>query len=123
MFGTKSQKKRFFLHLFLGNLNDETETFFSETKFSETETETFFRDQIFSKPRLFSETKFSETKTETLKDLAKVSKPRSFKTEMSRSGGIFLKRINVTKEKVLDFGMNGEDILLFVRLREGERVS
>ena len=32
----------------------------------------------------FSETKFS--KTETLKDLAKVSKPRSFETEMSISG-------------------------------------
>ena len=28
---------------------------------------------------------------------------------MSRSGGIFLKR---KKKKVLDFGMNGEDILL-----------
>ena len=53
--------------------------FFSETKFSDTET--FFRDQIFSKlkPRLFSE-------TETPKDLAKVSKPRSFETEMSISG-------------------------------------
>ena len=54
---------------------------------------------------------------------AKVSKPRSFETEMSRTVGIFLKRMNVTKEKVLDFGMNGEDILLFVRLRERERVS
>ena len=65
--------------------------FFYDTKFSETETETSFRDQIFPKPRLFSETKFSETKfsdteTETLKDLAKVSKPRSFETEMSISG-------------------------------------
>ena len=46
--------------------------FLSETKFSETETETFFRDQIFSKPKLFSETKFSET----VKKLAKVSKPK-----------------------------------------------
>ena len=52
--------------------------FFYDTKFSKTETETFFRDQIFPKPkpRLFSETKFFETKTETLKNLAKVSRPR-----------------------------------------------
>ena len=50
--------------------------FFYDTKFSETETETFFRDQIFPKPkpRLFPETKFFET--ETLKNLAKVSRPR-----------------------------------------------
>ena len=64
--------------------------FFYDTKFSETETETFFRDQIFPKPKLFSETKlfqnrnrdffsetkFFETETETLKNLAKVSRPR-----------------------------------------------
>ena len=64
------------------SLNDDTKIL------TETDTETFFRDQIFSKPkpRLFSETKFSETETETLKDLAKVSKPRSFETEMSISG-------------------------------------
>ena len=51
--------------------------------FSKTETETFFRDQIFQNRNqdFFSETKFSET----LKDLAKVSKPRSFETEMSIS--------------------------------------
>ena len=36
----------------------------------------------------FSETKFSETETETLKDLAKVSKPRSFETEMSISAPV-----------------------------------
>ena len=41
--------------------------FFSENKFSGTEAETFFRDQIFPKPkpRLFFRTKFSETETET----------------------------------------------------------
>ena len=33
----------------------------------------------------FSDTKFSETETETLKKLAKISKPRSFETEMSIS--------------------------------------
>ena len=50
---------------------------FSDTKFSETETETFFRDQIFPKPkpRLFSETKFFETETPP-KILTKVSRPR-----------------------------------------------
>ena len=47
---------------------------FSETK--------FFRNRNRD---FFSETKFSETETETLKDLAKVSKPRSFETEMSIS--------------------------------------
>ena len=46
--------------------------FFLRPNFFETEIETFF-----------SETKFSET--ETLKDLAKVLKPRSFETEMSIS--------------------------------------
>ena len=64
--------------------------FFPIPIFFETETDTFFRDQIFRnpKPRLFSETKlfrsrnrdiFSETKlseTETLKNLAKVSRLR-----------------------------------------------
>ena len=48
---------------------------FSETK--------FFRNRNRD---FFSETKFSETETETLKDLAKVSKPRSFETEMSITG-------------------------------------
>ena len=40
---------------------------FSETKFSETETETFFQDQIFRNRNrdFFSETKFSKTETET----------------------------------------------------------
>ena len=62
---------------------DRNRDLFSDIKFSETKTETFFRDQIFSKPkpRLFSETKFSET----LEKLAKVSKPRIFETEMSIS--------------------------------------
>ena len=56
--------------------------FFSKTKFSETETKTFCRDQIFSKPKstffpkpnfpkpkpiLFSDTKFFETETEIIK--------------------------------------------------------
>ena len=51
---------------------------FSDTKFSETETETFLRDKIFPKPkpRLFSETKLSETETDTLENLTKVSRPR-----------------------------------------------
>ena len=48
---------------------------FSKTK--------FFRNQ---NRNFFSETKFSETETETLKKLAKVLKPRSFETEMSISG-------------------------------------
>ena len=52
-------------------IETDTKTF-SDTKFSETETETFF-----------SNTEFSET--ETLKKLAKVSKPRSFETEVSIS--------------------------------------
>ena len=76
----------------------ETETFFRRPKFSETETETFFPKPNFPRPRLFSETKFfrnrnrdffsktkfSETETETLKDFAKVSNLRSFETKMSR---------------------------------------
>ena len=47
----------------------------------------FFRYQIFRNRYrdFFSDTKFSETDTETLKKLAKVSKPRSFETEMSIS--------------------------------------
>ena len=53
--------------------------FFSETKFSETETETFFRGQIFFETE--SETLFSET--ETLKDLAKVSKPKCQSLDMT----------------------------------------
>ena len=63
--------------------------FFSETKFSETEIETFSETKFFRNRNrdFFSETKFSETETETLKDWAKVSKPRSFETEMSISDG------------------------------------
>ena len=67
--------------------SDWNQHFFSESKFSETENETFFRDQIFqnqnrhffskakfskTEPRLFFETKISET----LQKLAKVSRPR-----------------------------------------------
>ena len=75
--------------------------FFSETKFSETDTETFFPRPNFPIPipRLFSETKFSDTDTETFffetifsdtdtettKKLAKVSRPGSLETEMSHS--------------------------------------
>ena len=46
------------------------------TKFSETKTETFFRDQFFlkSKARLFFRDQIAET--ETLKNLAKVSRPK-----------------------------------------------
>ena len=47
---------------------------FSETKLLQN------RNRYF-----FSETKFSDTETETFKKLAKVSKPRSFETEMSIS--------------------------------------
>ena len=43
----------------------------------------FSEIKVFRNRDFFSETKFSET--ETLKDLAKVSKPRSFETEMSIS--------------------------------------
>ena len=52
--------------------------FFSWTKFSETETNTFFRDQIFGNQNrdFLPETKFSQTDTETLQKLAKVSRPR-----------------------------------------------
>ena len=43
----------------------DTETFFSDTKFSETKTETFFRNKIFQNRNrcFFPETKFSETET------------------------------------------------------------
>ena len=54
-------------------LNSKTKFFWNRDFFSETETETFFQDQIFSKPK---PRLFSETETETLKDLAKVSKPK-----------------------------------------------
>merc|ERR1719470_288169 len=66
--------------------------FFSDTKFSETDTETSFPIPNFPKPKprlffryqifrnryrdFFSDTKFSETETDTLKKLAKVSKPK-----------------------------------------------
>ena len=66
--------------------------FFSDTKFSETDTETFFPIPNFLKPipRLFfryqifrnrnryffSDTKFLETETEIINNLAKVSRPR-----------------------------------------------
>ena len=49
---------------------------------------TEWRYQNFDRNRyrdFFSDTKFTETETETLKKLAKVSKPRSFETEMSIS--------------------------------------
>ena len=48
--------------------------FSNETKFVDTDTETFF-----------SETKFSDTDTETTKKLAKVSRPGSLETETSHS--------------------------------------
>ena len=46
---------------------NQNQNFFSKTKFSETETDTFYPRQNSPKPKpiLFSETKFSETKTET----------------------------------------------------------
>ena len=47
----------------LGQESCYLDFFFSETKFSETET--FSQDHIFPKPRLFSDTKFFETETET----------------------------------------------------------
>ena len=48
----------------------------------ETDTETFFWDQIFLRPipRLFLETQIFETETDTLKKLRKVSKPRNLET-------------------------------------------
>ena len=57
---------------------NRNQNFVSETKFSETETDTFFPRPNFPKPkpRLFSETIFFETDTETLQKLAKVSRPR-----------------------------------------------
>ena len=58
----KPKPSLFFRNQIFQNRNRD---FFPRPNFFETETETFF-----------SETKFSET--ETLKDLAKVSKPRSF---------------------------------------------
>ena len=57
---------------------------FSETKFFETETKTFFRDRIFPKPRLFSETKLSETETKTLKIWQK-SRDRDLHRDLSIS--------------------------------------
>ena len=55
-----------------GALNDDTKIL------TETDTETFFRYQIFRNRYrdFFSDTKFSETETDTLKKLAKVSKPK-----------------------------------------------
>ena len=64
--------------------------FFSDTKFSETETETFFRDQIFPKPILFFRDQisqnrnqdffprpnFSETKNKTFFPRPNFSKPK-----------------------------------------------
>ena len=60
-------------------IKTDTETFF-ETKIFETET--FFWDQIFSRPipRFFFETKIFETETDTVKKLRKVSIPRSLET-------------------------------------------
>ena len=67
----------------------DTETFFPIPKFPKPIPRLFFRYQIFRNRYrdIFSDTKFSETETDTLKKLAKVSKPRSFETEMSISGG------------------------------------
>ena len=59
----------------------ETETFFLKPNFPKPRL--FSEPKFFRNRDFFSETKFSET--ETLKDLAKVSKPRSFETEMSIS--------------------------------------
>ena len=83
--------------------------FFSETKFSETETETFFRDQFFSKPkprlffpkpnlqkpklRLFSKTKFFRNRTETF-----FPKPNFPKPKPSKIGQKFRNR-EVSKPK------------------------
>ena len=97
---------QFFFANFYPSLNflkPRLRLFFSETKFSDTKTETFltrpnfqipiprlfFRDQIFRyRDRdFFSETKFSDTDTETTKKIAKVSRPGSLETEMSNSGG------------------------------------
>ena len=54
----------------------------SDTKFSETDTETFFRYQIFPKPKpiLFSETKNSETETETSFPIPNFPKPKPILT-------------------------------------------
>ena len=70
--------------------------FISETKFSETETDTLFLKpkSLKPKPRLFSETKFSETDTEPLQKLAKVSyrdQNRDFSISMTIFGEIFSK--------------------------------
>ena len=54
-------------HDFFSRPNFPKQNLFSETKFSETETETFFWHQLLRNRNrdFFSETKFSETKTET----------------------------------------------------------
>ena len=76
----------------LGPTFFETETFFPKQNFPKPKLRLFSETKFFRNRNrdFFSETKFSETETETLKDLAKVSKPRSFETEMSISGGIEL---------------------------------
>ena len=65
----------------------DTETFFTILNFPKPKPRLFSETNFFRNRNrdFFSETKFSETETETLKDLAKVSKPRSFETEMSIS--------------------------------------
>ena len=71
-----------FCFFFLETKYFETEIF-SNTKFSWKQNQDFFlRDRIFKKrPKQFSETKFSETETETLKKFANVSKSRSLKCQ------------------------------------------
>ena len=71
--------------------------FFPRPNFFKTETKTFF-----------SETKFSET--ETLKDLAKVSKPRSFETEMSISDHMYTEYLHYTVFKWNVFQTNNKSL-------------
>ena len=60
-----------------------TETFFPIPNFPKPKPIHFFRDQLFRNQNryFFSETKFSETKTETHQKLANVSNLRSFETK------------------------------------------
>ena len=73
-----------FCFVFLETKYSETEIF-SNTKFSWKRNQDFFlREQIFQKrPKKISETKFSETETETLKEFANVSKSRSLKCQFA----------------------------------------
>ena len=67
--------------------NNQNQDFFPRPNSPKPKPGLFFWDQIFRNRNqdFFSETKFSETETETLNKMAKVSKPRSFETEMSIS--------------------------------------